>query len=57
LVDFGTAERAEGTRLALKDQGILVRQVGGYGLPTCLRISIGTEDEMRVAVQAIKDVL
>lgn len=57
LVDFGTAEQAEGTRLALKDQGILVRQVGGYGLPTCLRISIGTEDEMRVAVQAIKDVL
>jgi histidinol-phosphate aminotransferase len=55
LVDFGDDEKAENTRLYLKDQGILVRQVGGYGLPTCLRISIGTEDEMKLAVQGIKD--
>lgn len=54
LVDFGDEAKAEGTRLTLKDQGILVRQVGGYGLPTCLRISIGTEDEMKLAVQGIK---
>ncbi len=55
LVDFGSEDKAEGTRLALKAQGILVRQVGGYGLPTCLRITIGTEDEMKLAVQGIKD--
>lgn len=55
MVDFATAEKAEGARLYLKDQGILVRQVGGYGLPTCLRISIGTQDEMTLAVKHITD--
>lgn len=55
LVDFGNAEKAENTRLYLKGQGILVRQVGGYGLPSCLRVTIGTEDEMKLAVQGIKD--
>lgn len=55
LVDFGDETKAEGARLALKNNGILVRQVGGYGLPTCLRISIGTQDEMKLVVQGIKD--
>jgi histidinol-phosphate aminotransferase len=31
----------------LKDNGIIVRRMGGYGLPDYLRISIGLEDEMR----------
>lgn len=54
LVDFaGQARDAETVRLCLKDRGVLVRQMGAYGLPTCLRVSIGTEAEMRDAVKAI----
>jgi histidinol-phosphate aminotransferase len=34
----------------LQSRGILTRQMGGYGLPHCLRITIGTGEEMeRVA--------
>jgi len=58
LIDFdGTGMAAETARLALRDRGILLRQVGAYGLPTCLRLSIGTEEEMRVTVDAIADLM
>lgn len=57
LVGFNSADKAESTRLALKEKGILIRQMGGYGLPECLRITIGTSEEMKLAVQAIKDFL
>lgn len=53
IVDFGDAERAEGCRLYLKYNNILIRQIGGYGLPTFLRISIGLEHEMKLALNAI----
>ncbi len=37
----------------LKTRGILVRAMGGYGLPDCLRVTIGTEDETRSVVEAL----
>lgn len=55
LVQFNNADAAESCRLRLKTQGILVRQMGAYKLPDCLRISIGTEGEMRLACAAIAD--
>lgn len=54
LVKFKDAEQAEGCRLALKNDGILVRQVGGYGLPEYLRISLGTDEEMALTLAGIK---
>jgi histidinol-phosphate aminotransferase len=39
----------------LKKHGILVRAMAGYGLPDCLRITIGTESETRAVVQALAD--
>lgn len=54
LVAFSSPEAAENCRLFLKQQGILVRQMGAYGLPGCLRISIGLDDEMDLACDAIK---
>lgn len=53
LVSFGTAEKAETCRLALKDQGIILRQMGAYGLSECLRISIGHPEEMEIAISAL----
>ncbi len=46
---------AEAARAHLKKHGILVRAMGGYGLPDCLRITIGTESETRAMVQALED--
>lgn len=54
LLSFDNADVAEGCRLSLKSQGILVRQMGAYKLPESLRISIGTAEEMKLAVAAIK---
>jgi histidinol-phosphate aminotransferase len=48
---------AEAARLFLKDRSILVRQVQSYGLPDCLRITIGTGEEMKAVVAALKEFL
>jgi histidinol-phosphate aminotransferase len=37
----------------LKARGIIVRRVAAYGLPDCLRVTIGLEDEMRALVEAL----
>lgn len=55
LVCFGDnpAHGAEAADKFLKTRGILVRRMGGYGFPNCLRITIGLEDEMRIVVDAL----
>ena len=37
----------------LKKNGIIVRRMAGYGLPECLRITIGTEREMTAVVDTL----
>ncbi|WP_435141053.1 histidinol-phosphate transaminase [Pseudopelagicola sp. nBUS_19] len=37
----------------LKSQGLIVRRVGGYGLPNCLRITVGDEASCRRVVHAV----
>jgi histidinol-phosphate aminotransferase len=39
----------------LQARGILVRQMGGYGLPQHLRITIGTGEEMEAVAAALAD--
>lgn len=46
---------AEAARLHLKARGILVRQMGSYGLPDCLRITIGLRDQMDAVADALAD--
>jgi histidinol-phosphate aminotransferase len=53
LVSFKGWAEAEPVRLALKERGILVRQMGVYKLPDCLRITIGQQDEMEEVVAAL----
>ena len=61
LVDFkgqsAGKDDAEAARQFLKSRGILVRQMPSYGLPSCLRITIGTEQEMRAVADALRDFL
>ncbi|MDR3515130.1 MAG: histidinol-phosphate transaminase [Azospirillaceae bacterium] len=47
------ARAAEAARQFLKRHGILVRQMGAYGLADCLRVTIGREDEMRAVVEVL----
>lgn len=53
----GGNDPAEAARLHLKARGVLVRQMGAYGLPDCLRITIGTEEEMREVVSGLASFL
>jgi histidinol-phosphate aminotransferase len=58
LVKVGNDESA-GARinLALLKKGIIVRPVGGYGLPQWLRVSIGLPEENAGFINALKSVL
>ena len=39
----------------LKSRAIIMRRVAGYGLPNCLRMTIGTADENKTVVAALAD--
>ena len=51
LVGFGSKERAVAANEWLMNDGLIPRLVAGYGLPEHLRITVGTEAEVK-AVQA-----
>jgi histidinol-phosphate aminotransferase len=53
LADFGSADRARAADAALKQRGLIVRAMGGYGLPACLRITIGTAEECTMVIEAL----
>ena len=55
LVRFPSSERAEAALAFLNGRGIIPRRVAGYGLPDSLRITIGSEDDMRAVVAAVAD--
>lgn len=56
LVDFAgiTDKTAADADEFLQQNGFIVRPVGGYGLPSCLRISIGKEEHCRGVVNALR---
>ena len=55
LVDFGRdAGPVEAGLVAL---GVVPRPMAGYGLPTCLRLTVGVRDENRRLLQALDEVL
>jgi histidinol-phosphate aminotransferase len=54
LADFETAERARAADAFLRRQGIIVRNVASYGLPHCLRITIGTDEECAAVIAALR---
>ncbi len=53
LADFDTAERAAAANAALRSQGLIVRAMGGYDLPHCLRVTIGTAEECGLVADAL----
>ena len=55
LVDFERDARP--IEAALVERNIVPRPMGGYGLPTCLRITVGNIDENRLLMQALDEIL
>ena len=53
LVDFGDADAAGAADARLKARGVVVRRMGSYDLPQCLRITIGTEEECRLVAEVL----
>ena len=47
LVGFSSRERAEAANVHMMSDGLIPRLVAAYGLPTHLRITIGTEAEVK----------
>lgn len=47
LARFRDAEQASACNAALLAEGLIVRQVASYGLPECLRITVGDESACR----------
>jgi histidinol-phosphate aminotransferase len=55
LADFGVTETANAADLFLRQRGLIVRRVGAYGLPQCLRITVGTAEECGMIIEGLAD--
>ena len=53
LADYGTPEHADAANAFFHSHGIIVRAVRGYGLPHCLRITVGTAEEVGLIAEAM----
>ncbi|MCK8785515.1 histidinol-phosphate transaminase [Roseomonas sp. NAR14] len=53
LADFGAPATARAADAWLRQRGLIVRAMGGYGLPACLRITVGTGEECGMVVEAL----
>ncbi|RFU13249.1 histidinol-phosphate transaminase [Rhodobacteraceae bacterium W635] len=55
LCRMGDAATAKAADAHLKSKGIIVRLVAGYGLPGCLRITVGSEADVTRVLAAMQD--
>ncbi len=57
--NFSFIEMTEDTAKKIADHlandGIIIRQLDSYGLPNCLRITIGTIEEMKATINSLKN--
>jgi len=53
LADLRSPARSDAADAHLRARGVIVRRVGGYGLPHCLRITIGLADENDSLIEAL----
>ncbi|WIV67517.1 histidinol-phosphate transaminase [Natrialbaceae archaeon AArc-T1-2] len=54
LVDVGDATAVAET---MQERGVIVRDCSSFGLPECIRITCGTEDETDRAIETLNEVL
>jgi histidinol-phosphate aminotransferase len=54
-VHFADAKRAQEADRFLMTRGVVLRGCASYGLPQCLRLTVGSEEANKAAVAALKD--
>ncbi len=57
LLPFASVEAANEFVAEMERRGIIVRPLGGSGLPDCVRVSIGTMEENERAIRAMKEIM
>ncbi len=58
LVEFPLGKHSSSNANAfLTERGLIVREVANYGLPACLRITIGLEEDNRAVISALAEFL
>jgi histidinol-phosphate aminotransferase len=57
LLHFKDADEAQAADGFLGQRGLILRAVRAYGLPQCLRLSVGSEEANRLVVEALTDFL
>jgi histidinol-phosphate aminotransferase len=57
LIHFTDSRTAQEADAFLTARGLVLRQVGAYGLPNCLRMSVGSEEANRLTVAALGEFL
>lgn len=57
MFEMGTEEETARVYNGVLRKGIAIRPLGAFGLPTCLRITVGTNEECHQVVSALKEVL
>jgi histidinol-phosphate aminotransferase len=55
LLDFGSVEACQKINQKLLENGFILREMGAYNLPNCLRMTIGTEEENLQILQIFKN--
>jgi len=55
LIRFASDAEAAAAHAFMQSRGILLRQMAPYGLPSCLRMSLGDDEEMEIVTAAFKD--
>jgi len=54
LIPFAGATTADAADKALRDGGFILRGMGGYGLPHCLRATVGAAEAMRDVARILR---
>ena len=53
LAEFSGPNQAAAADAYLRSRGLILRAVGGYGLPQCLRITVGTAEEVGLVADVL----
>lgn len=56
LLDFGSIEKCQKVNQQLLEQGFILREMTAYGLPACLRMTIGSEEDNLQVLEILKNV-
>ncbi|MGH9614430.1 MAG: histidinol-phosphate transaminase [Bryobacteraceae bacterium] len=57
MVELASDSQADRMTADLLKRGIVIRPLKSFGLPRCVRISTGTDEENRIAIEAIERVM